>query len=123
MRIQMVVSSNLPHCAAPLSNRFGSLLKNSFDTFLLQNDQSGEEQIAGFQRHEPSSKNHGIGQKMCRMQFFQALPSRDGQDQNIQSKMNQLQHLDCVQFYCSVSKAIWTEYIRLKHAMVICDAL
>jgi len=34
-----------------------------------------------------------------------------------------LRRLDCVQFYCSVSKAIWTEYIRLRHAMVKCDAL
>ncbi|QDT88622.1 hypothetical protein Pan161_02400 [Gimesia algae] len=34
-----------------------------------------------------------------------------------------LRSLDCVQFYCSVSKAIWTEYTRLRDAMVKCDAL
>ena len=31
--------------------------------------------------------------------------------------------LDCIQFYCSVSRGIGTEYIRSKHAMVKCDAL
>ncbi len=30
---------------------------------------------------------------------------------------------DCVQFYCSVSRSIWTEYIRLRDAIVKCDTL
>jgi hypothetical protein len=30
--------------------------------------------------------------------------------------------LDCGQGYSNVTKAIWTDYIRLKHASVKCDA-
>ncbi|QDV20148.1 hypothetical protein Pan153_48200 [Gimesia panareensis] len=31
--------------------------------------------------------------------------------------------LDCVQFYCSVSRATWTVYIKLRNAMLKFDAL
>ena len=31
--------------------------------------------------------------------------------------------LDCVPFYCSVSNVIRTEFLRLRHAMIKCDAL
>ena len=35
----------------------------------------------------------------------------------------EIDKLDCVQFYCSVSTAIWIEYNRSGDAMVKCDAL